>query len=100
MAVAEKDLAQAERTTVYITPQNRAYLASFRRGEKTRKLNEALDAQREAEERREAGERFLAMLDSIEPVPAVMPSEDIVRLLREGREDELHDIIREKHASQ
>ena len=82
---------QVERTTVYLTPLNRTRLSALRRGEKNKKINEALDRAFEEEERQKAFESFMAEVEAIDPVTPVMPSVEAVRMLREGRDHEVAD---------
>lgn len=82
---------EVERTTVYLTPRNRQRLSELRRGEKTKKINEALDRAFEAEERDQAFESFMQEIDRVEAVKPVMPVEDALRLLREGRDHDVAD---------
>lgn len=85
---------EVERTTVYLTPRNRQRLADLRRGEKTKVLNEALDRVfSEGEERKE----FLKFLESAKNFSRVkpnMPSEQVLRMLRDGQEEELDQLTR------
>ena len=89
MSMAE---AVSERVTVYLTPQNRQRLASLKRGEKMKKLNEALDFAFEKEERRKAFDGFMESLKAVDPATPIMPSDEIVRMLREGRDGDLADL--------
>lgn len=82
---------EVERTTVYLTARNRQRLSELRRGEKTKKINEALDRAFEEAEREQAFETFMQELESIEAVTPVMSSVDAVRLLREGRDHDVTD---------
>ena len=89
MADAKRDAV--ERATVYLTLQNKERLARLRRGEKTRKLNEALDLAFAMEERERAFEAFMRDLDRVEPVQPVQSSIETLRTLREGRDHEVAD---------
>lgn len=92
MSMAEAIQDQVERATVYLTPQNKERLARLRRGEKTRTLNEALNRAFEQEEREAAFGTFMRELENIEPATPVMPSAEVVRLLRQGRDHEVADL--------
>jgi hypothetical protein len=82
---------EVERTTVYLTPRNRQRLGMLRRGEKTRRINEALNRSFEEDEREEAFDVFMQELDAIEPVKPVASSTDAIRDLREGRDHQVAD---------
>ena len=92
MKMPEAIREQMERVTVYLTPQNKQRLAQLRRGDKTRKLNEALDRAFAMEERAAAFESFMAKVEDIIPAKPVQPSEDSIRALREGRDHEVADL--------
>lgn len=91
MIMAEATRDQVERATVYLTPQNKKRLAQLRRGEKTRKLNDALDRAFAMEEREQAFETFMDHLNKIEPMKPLQSSAETLRLLREGRDHEVAD---------
>jgi hypothetical protein len=60
-------------------------------------LGDALEDALEEIEREENGQKFLKMLASIKPVKSEYSSEQMVRMLREGKEQELLD-NKMKHA--
>jgi uncharacterized membrane protein YqiK len=91
MNMAQTAQEEVERTTVYLTARNKQRLKGLRRGEKTKKLNEALNKAFEGVEREKAFEAFMYELDSIELVKPVMSSIEAIRLLREGRDHEVSD---------
>ncbi len=91
MTMAEATRDQVERATVYLTPRNKERLGKLRRGEKTRKLNEALDRAFAMEEREQAFEVFMEGLDQVEPVRPIRSSAETLRMLREGRDHEVAD---------
>ena len=82
---------EVERTTVYLTPLNRLRLSALRRGEKSKKINDALNRAFEEEERKAAFEAFMANLNAVEARESVMPSIEAVRLLRKGKDHEVAD---------
>lgn len=89
MPVMEQEAV--ERTTVYLTSQNRQRLRDLRRGEKTKKINEALDRIFAEEEKKRAFEEFMQEFDALEPVVPSMPSVQATRLLRTGRDHDVAD---------
>lgn len=91
MSMPQIGQEEVERTTVYLTARNRQRLSELRRGEKTKKINEALDRAFEEAEREQAFETFMQELEGIETVTPVMSSVDAVRLLREGRDHDVAD---------
>ena len=79
------------RTTLYLTQENKRRLDRIPRGQKTALMNKAIaDALAELE-RQENAQKFLKMLATIQPVKTAYSSEEMVRLLREGKEQELLD---------
>lgn len=89
--MAETMSATVERATVYLTPQNKERLAQLPRGEKTRKLNEALDLAFAMEERERAFDAFMRGLDQMEPVEPVEASIEALRKLRNGHDHDVTD---------
>ena len=89
--MAEPIREQVERVTVYLTPKNKQRLAQLRRGEKTKKLNEALDRAFADDEKDQAFEAFMDRLEKVKPVEPSVSSVDAVRMLREGRDHALAD---------
>lgn len=89
--MAEMIREEVERSTVYLTLRNKQRLAQLKRGEKTRKLNAALDREFEAEEKDRAFEAFMDQLEQVDPVEPSVSSVDAVRMLREGRDHDLAD---------
>ena len=85
------------RMTLYLTQENRERLDRIPRGQKTALMNKAIANALEEIEREENGQKFLKMLDSIKPVKSEYSSEQMVRMLREGKEQELLD-NKMKHA--
>ncbi len=83
---------QVERVTVYLTPHNKKRLSMLRRGEKTKKLNEALDKAFEEEERQKAFQSLMDNVGKINPAESVISSTEIIRMLREGKDHELSDL--------
>jgi len=79
------------RTTLYLTQENRARLNRIPRGKKTELMNKAIANALEELEREENSKKFLEMIAEIEPVKPKYSSEEMVRMLREGREQELLD---------
>ena len=84
--------AVSERVTVYLTPRNRQRLAGLQRGEKMKKLNEALDFAFEKDERRKAFDSFMESVSKVKPVIPLMASDEIVRMLRDGKDADLADL--------
>lgn len=91
MIMAEAIREQVERVTVYLTPQNKQRLASLRRGQKTKKLNEVLNQAFEVEDRKNAFEEFMQEVGTIEPVEPIMSSIETVRKLRAGLDHDVSD---------
>lgn len=89
MAEAARD--NLERVTLYLTPQNKQRLAQLRRGEKNKKLNEALDRAFAIEEREASFEKFMAQIDGIAPAKPNQPTAETLRMLREGRDHDVAD---------
>ncbi len=85
------------RMTLYLTQENRERLDRIPRGQKTALMNKAIANALEEIEREENGQKFLKMLASIKPVKSEYSSEQMVRMLREGKEQELLD-NKMKHA--
>lgn len=79
------------RTTLYLTQENRKRLDRIPRGQKTDLMNKAIAKVLEELEREENAQKFIKMLATIEPVKAKYSSEEMVRMLREGKEQELLD---------
>ncbi len=71
---------QVERATVYLTPRNKKRLAKLRRGEKTRKLNEALDNAFRQDEKKQAFENLMDSIADIEPVKPKISSSQVLRM--------------------
>ena len=79
------------RTTLYLTQENKRRLDRIPRGQKTTLMNKAIaDALAELE-RKENAQKFLTMLATIQPVKTAYSSEEMVRMLREGKEQQLLD---------
>ena len=76
---------ELERATVYLTPKNKHRLATLRRGEKTKTLNEALNHVFAEQERREAFKDFMASVQQITPVKPIVSSAEALRRIREDR---------------
>ncbi|ASF45376.1 hypothetical protein [Methylovulum psychrotolerans] len=85
------------RTTLYLTQENRERLDRIPRGQKTALMNKAIANALEEIEREENAQKFLKMLATIQPVKTEYSSEQMVRMLREGKEQELLD-NKMKHA--
>lgn len=85
------------RMTLYLTQENKERLDRIPRGQKTDLMNKAIANALEEIEREENGQKFLKMLASIKPVKSEYSSEQMVRMLREGKEQELLD-NKMKHA--
>ncbi|NOS88934.1 MAG: hypothetical protein HOP34_10430 [Methylococcaceae bacterium] len=85
------------RTTLYLTQENRERLDRIPRGKKTALMNKAIAAALEEIEREENAQKFLKMLETIQPVKTELSSEQMVRMLREEKEQELLD-HKMKHA--
>jgi len=79
------------RTTLYLTQDNRKKLDRIPRGQKTDLMNRAIAKVLEELEREENANQFLNMLANIKPVKADYSSVEMVRMLREGKEQELLD---------
>jgi hypothetical protein len=79
------------RTTLYLTQENRERLDRIPRGQKTALMNKAIANALEELEREENAQKFLNMLAAIQPVKTDYSSEHMVRMLREGKEQELLD---------
>lgn len=86
--------AVVERATVYLTPRNKERLARLPRGEKARKLNEALDLAFAMEEQERAFDAFMRGLDQVEPVEPVEASIEALHKLRDGRDHDVADSAR------
>lgn len=86
------DLEQGKiRTTLYLTQENKKRLDRIPRGQKTALMNKAIaDALTELE-RQENAQKFLKMLATIKPVKTAYSSEEMVKMLREGKEQALRD---------
>jgi hypothetical protein len=85
------------RTTLYLTQENRERLDRIPRGQKTALMNKAIANALEEIEREENAQKFLKMLEAIQPVKTEYSSEQMVRMLREGKEQELLE-SKMKHA--
>jgi hypothetical protein len=79
------------RTTLYLTQENRKRLDRIPRGQKTDLMNRAIAKVLEELEKEENASRFLNMVASIKPVKAEYSSEEMVRMIREGKEQQLLD---------
>ena len=73
------------RTTLYLTQENRERLDRIPRGQKTALMNKAIANALEEIEREENAQKFLKMLATILPVKTEYSSEQMVRMLREGK---------------
>lgn len=79
------------RTTLYLTQENRKRLDRIPKGQKTDLMNRAIAKALEELEREENANKFLNMVASIKPVKTKYSSEEMVRMLREGKEQQLLD---------
>lgn len=79
------------RTTLYLTQENKKRLDRIPRGQKTTLMNKAIANALEELEREENTQKFLKMLATIKPVKTAYSSEEMVRMLREGKEQQLLD---------
>lgn len=73
------------RTTLYLTQENKKRLDCLPKGQKTALLNKAIADALSELEREENAQKFLKMLATIKPVKTAYSSEEMVRLLREGK---------------
>jgi hypothetical protein len=86
------DIEQGKvRTTLYLTQENRQRLDRIPRGQKTALMNRAIANALEELEREENAQKFLNMLEAIQPVTTAYSSQEMVRMLREGNEQALLD---------
>lgn len=79
------------RTTLYLTQENKKRLDRIPRGQKTALMNKAIADVLTELERKENAQKFLTMLATIQPVKTAYSSEEMIRMLREGKEQVLLD---------
>jgi hypothetical protein len=92
MKILDLDAKQTKiRTTLYLTKKNRDRLDLIPRGQKTDLMNRAIADALENLEREENSQKFISMIQEIEPVTTGYSSEAMVRLIREGKEASLLD---------
>lgn len=92
MKISEHEEKQSKiRTTLYLTQKNRERLDLIPRGKKTALMNKAIANALDYLEREENSQKFISMIQQIEPVTADYSSEEMVRLIREGKEQSLLD---------
>ncbi|ASF48557.1 hypothetical protein [Methylovulum psychrotolerans] len=77
------------RTTLYFTQENRERLDRIPKGQKTALMNKAIANALEEIEWEENAQQFLKMLEAIQPVKTAYSSEQMIRMLREGKEQKL-----------
>ena len=77
------------RTTLYLTQENKQGLDRIPRGQKTALMNRAIAHALKELEQKENNKKFLDMISHIEPVKTDQSSDDMVRLLREGKDEPL-----------
>ena len=77
------------RTTLYLTQENKQGLDRIPRGQKTALMNRAIAHALKELEQKENNKKFLNIISHIEPVKTNKSSEDMVRLLREGDDEQL-----------
>jgi len=74
------------RTTLYLTPENKQGLDRIPRGQKTALMNRAISNALKELDKKENANKFIEMIDQIEPVKMDLSSEDIVRHLRADKD--------------
>lgn len=79
------------RTTLYLTQENKRRLDRIPRGQKTALMNKAIANALIELERQENAQKFLTLIATIQPVKTTYSSEEMVRMLREGKEQDLLD---------
>ena len=89
MSVAQKESNEAVRTTLYLTQSNKQWLNRQPRGQRTDIVNKAIAKVQEEKEIESKKQDLLKFMKNIKPVKSLMPSEKIIRMIRDGREDEL-----------
>jgi len=77
------------RTTLYLTIENKQGLDRIPRGQKTALMNRAIANALKELEQKENNKKFLDMVSQIEPVKAGLSAEDMLKLLREGKGEQL-----------
>lgn len=77
------------RATLYLTPENKQGLERIPKGQKTALMNRAIANALKELDQKENNQKFLDMITDIEPVKAELSSDDRVRLLREGKSEEV-----------
>ena len=77
------------RTTLYLTQENKQGLDRIPRGQKTALMNRAIANALKELEQKENNKKFIDMIPHIELVKTDFSSEDMVRLLREGKDEQL-----------
>ena len=77
------------RTTLYLTQENKQGLDRIPRGQKTALMNRAIANALKELEQKENNKKFINMISHIEIVKTDCSSEDMVRLLREGKDEQL-----------
>ena len=77
------------RTTLYLTRENKQGLDRIPRGQKTALMNRAIANALKELEQKENNNKFLDMVSQIEPVKAELSTEDMLKLLREGKGEQL-----------
>ena len=77
------------RTTLYLTQENKQGLDRIPRGQKTALMNRAIANALKELEQKENNKIFINMISHIELVKTDLSSEDMVRLLREEKDEQL-----------
>ena len=89
MSVVQKESNEAVRTTLYLTKSNKQWLNRQPRGQRTEIVNKAIAKVQEEKEAESKKQDLLKFMKNIKPVKSLMQSEEMIRMIRDGREDEL-----------
>ncbi len=88
MSVVQKE-SNAIRTTLYLTQSNKQWLERQPRGKRTEIVNKAIAKVQEEKEAETKKQDLLKFMKNIKPVKSLIPSEEMMRMIRDGREDSL-----------
>lgn len=77
------------RTTLYLTENNKKWLETQPRGQRTQIINEAIKRIKEEEEGKAKKHKLLKFIENIKPIKSLIPSEKMIRMIRDGKEEEL-----------
>ena len=91
MATITEIVENNVKTTLYLSKENKRILDNLTKWQKIELVNKAISKVFQELEKKENTDKFLTMLDKIKPIKSKYTSEEMVKILRNGKNQELFD---------